>query len=79
MEIFSINIEKQYIGNTYRAWVGIRKKVIKHIILTMQEHETKNKLNILRTGDANLHLLRHNCERRMTQNCLLTRAWFLRT
>jgi hypothetical protein len=31
------------------------------------------------TGDANLRLLRYNCERRMTQNCLLTRAWFLRT
>jgi hypothetical protein len=35
--------------------------------------------NTLRTGDANLRVLRYNCERRMTQNCLLTRAWFLRT
>jgi hypothetical protein len=33
-----------------------------------------NYINTLRTGDANLRLLRYNCERRMTQNCLLTRA-----
>jgi hypothetical protein len=39
-------------------------------------------LNTLRTNDANLcHLrfLHYNCERQMTQICLLTHAWFLRT
>jgi hypothetical protein len=36
-------------------------------------------INTLRTGDANLRLLRYNCERRMMQNCLLTRNWFLHT
>jgi hypothetical protein len=36
-------------------------------------------VNTLRTGDANLRLLRYNCERRMTQNCLLTHACLLRT
>jgi hypothetical protein len=33
-------------------------------------------INTLWTGDANL---RYNCERWMMQNCLLTRAWILRT
>jgi hypothetical protein len=36
-------------------------------------------VNTLRTGDTNLRPLRYNCERRMTQNCLLTHAWFLCT
>jgi hypothetical protein len=37
------------------------------------------KFNTFQTGDENLRFLRYNCERRMTQNCLLTHAWFLRT
>jgi hypothetical protein len=40
------------------------------------------KLNTLRTGDENsrhLRFLLNNCERQMTQICLLTRAWILRT
>jgi hypothetical protein len=39
-------------------------------------------VNTLRTGDANLRHLRflhYNCERQMTQICLLTCTWFLRT
>jgi hypothetical protein len=39
-------------------------------------------INTLRAGDANLRHLRflhYNCERQMTEICLLTRAWFLST
>jgi hypothetical protein len=39
-------------------------------------------VNTLRTGDAILPFfasLHYNFERRMTQICVLTRAWFLRT
>jgi hypothetical protein len=33
-------------------------------------------VNTMRAGDANL---RYNCERKMTQICLLTIAWILRS
>jgi hypothetical protein len=43
---------------------------------------SKTCVNTLQTGDANLrhlHFLHYNCERQVTQICLLTCAWFLRT
>jgi hypothetical protein len=55
------------------------------MLMSYHQNLVQNKvkdLNTLRTGDENSRhwrFLLYNYERQMTQICLLTRAWILRT
>jgi hypothetical protein len=59
--------------NAYRVLVG---KVERKKPFARSRSRLEDNINTLRTGDANLRFLHYKCERRMTQICLLTRAWF---
>jgi hypothetical protein len=85
----SASLRHAHLGSFCLDPEGIRKRSIGVIWNYRKEQGSSNLVtangaqrvcfNTLRTGDANLRFLHYNYEWQMTQICLLTRAWFLRT
>jgi hypothetical protein len=78
----------KYLGNmiSYERELDIDNKLnsyMKIMLILNNLFRSQKTLNTLTTGHANLRffyrVLHYNYETRMTQICVLTRAWFLRT